>query len=429
MHTFSFGATAIELLSLGLLLAQGYLFGLVSYLLILTSSAVWAAFRRKPAGSEKSAPIRYLVLVPAHNEEVLLPSLLTSLQNQDYPEHLFSIHVIADNCEDGTHAAAARFGVQVHARTDPTRRGKGNALQWLLAQIWDEGIEHDAVVILDADSTVSENFLMELASKLSMGEQVVQSYYAVKDPEQSWHISLRYAALAVLHYLRPLGRSVFHLSAGLKGNGMAFSAAAIRQQVWSAAVTEDIEFHMQLLLAGQKVAFAPDAIVWGEMPSSLKASRSQHTRWESGRIQMARKYIPSLFARAAQSFRSGRLHSGFVLLDAIMEHLLPPFSIMAAATAAAGVSSASMAVFIHYSPTASSLAQELAAANLGLAFFLLAGQAIYLFWGLKLVQAPRKIYWSLVFAPIYLVWKLWHYTTVMGYRDTHEWVRTVRNEG
>jgi cellulose synthase/poly-beta-1,6-N-acetylglucosamine synthase-like glycosyltransferase len=429
MQPFIYEVTPIELMSLVLLVAQGYLFTLVCYLLFLTGSAVWTAYRKTPADPEKFSPIRFLVLVPAHNEEALLPSLLSSLMKQDYPRHLFAVHVIADNCEDGTQAAAARFGVQVHPRTDPIHRGKGYALQWMLAQIWKEGIEHDAVVILDADSTVSENFLKVLAKKFAVGEQAVQSYYAVKDPEQSWHTGLRYAALAVLHYLRPLGRSVFRLSAGLKGNGMAFSAAVIKQQVWSAAVTEDIEFHMQLLLAGQKVAFAPEAIVWGEMPSSLKASRSQHTRWESGRLQMAHKYIPSLFARAVQSFRSGEVRSGFVLLDAIMEHLLPPFSIMAAATAAAGLFSAALAVYVHTSPTASSLAQEMAEANLALAFFLLAGQTIYLLWGLKLVQAPRKIYRSLIFAPVYLVWKLWHYATVMVNRETHEWVRTVRNEG
>ena len=53
----------------------------------------------------------------------------------------------------------------------------------------------------------SGNFLRVMDARLSRGERAIQAYYAVRDPARSWTVSLRYAALAVLHYLRPLGRA------------------------------------------------------------------------------------------------------------------------------------------------------------------------------------------------------------------------------
>ena len=214
----------------------------------------------------------FTILVPAHNEELLLPDLLESLQNLDYPKINYSIHVIADNCTDQTEIVAKAFDVVVHKREDKENLGKGFALQWALDRIWELKNSPDAVVIIDADSIVSRNFLHVMSDRLSQGENVIQSYYTVRDPDQSWSTSLRYAAFAVLHYLRPQGRMLLGGSVGLKGNGMVFRREVMQKLKWSNSVTEDIEFHMTLLLQGYRVAFAPDAVIWGEMPGSLADS-------------------------------------------------------------------------------------------------------------------------------------------------------------
>src|SRR5215213_8154397 len=114
-------------------------------------------------------------------------------------------------------------------------------------------------------------------------------------------------------------------SGGLKGNGMVFAAEILREYQWTASLTEDIEYHMALILGGHRVTFAPDAIVWAEMPSSLKAARTQNVRWERGRQEMLRQYVPRLL-RAALVQRS------FLLLDAAIEQIIPPFSLVAAAS-------------------------------------------------------------------------------------------------
>jgi len=242
-------------------------------------------------------------------------------------------------------------------------------------------------------------------TRLACGERAIQAYYAVRDPQSSWSASLRSVALAALHYLRPLGRMPLGGSAGLKGNGMVFAAEILREYQWSASLTEDIEYHMALILGGHRVTFAPDAIVWAEMPSSLKAARTQNVRWERGRQEMLGQYVPRLL-RAALAQRS------FLLFDAAIEQIIPPFSLVAAV---------SLLLLIGALVLQSALAVLLGA-------FLLIGQIIYILSGLGLSSAPRKVYQALLYAPVFIAWKVWLYVRVLIGLDRKGWTRTARND-
>jgi 1,2-diacylglycerol 3-beta-glucosyltransferase len=412
-----------------LLVFQLYLAFLVGYLLLLTAASFKAP--RSPAALTPVAYPRFMILIPAHNEEHLLPELLASLAGLDYPLAQLSVHVVADNCIDQTAAAAALGGARVHVRNDGEHLGKGYALNWLLGRLGQAGEPYDALVYLDADSVVSSNFLQVLAAHLMRGERVIQVYYAARNPGGSWAGSLRYAALAVLHFLRSQGRMALGTSVGLKGNGMVFTADVMERYSWSSSLTEDIELHMALLLNGERVTFAPDAVVWGEMPDNLSGSASQHRRWEQGRKRMARTYLPKLLAAAWRELRMGRPRRAFLLLDGVMEFLEPPFSILAVAS---GISLfASLAFFmgeLGSSPRQSAVNPGgMAALNVLLAVGLLIGQGVYLLAGLRAVSAPKQVYLNLLYAPRLILWKSWQMIQVLFTRGQSSWVRTKRNEG
>lgn len=376
---------------------------MVAYLLLLTLAALFAP---RTTRLRREAPShRFIIMVPAHNEERLLPQLLQNLQALDYPPELYRVHVVADNCEDRTAELGRAEGALVHERSDATLRGKGYALAWLLERIWASNEAHDAIVILDADSVVSPNFLRIMDTRLARGERVIQAYYAVKQPEGAWSVGLRAVALILLHYLRPQGRVVLGGSTGLKGNGMVFAAAIVRQHRWSASLTEDIEYHMELILAGERATFAPDALVLAEMPDSLRAAQSQNERWERGRMEMIRRFVPKLLGQALR-------RRSFLLFDAAIEQLIPPFSVLAGLSLLFGLT-----VIFMPSPI-----------SVGLASFIILGQIIYVFSGLLLARAPRNIYLALLFAPIFIVWKLWLYLRLLLGIKPSSWVRTSRNK-
>jgi len=421
-------STFVQVLQVILLVYEVLLVVLVGYLLLLTVAAAVAARYGKRARALGNPRTRFLILISAHNEEKLLPDLLANLQALDYPAKRCAIHVVADNCTDRTAELARQYGAVVHERTNPELRGKGYALQWLLGQIWEARIPYDAVVILDADSIVSTNFLRVMDGRLTRGERAIQGYYAVRDPDRSWSVALRYAALAMLHYLRPLGRMILGGSAGLKGNGMVFAAEIVRRYPWSPSLTEDIEYHMALILGGERVTFAPDAIVWAEMPGTLSDARSQNVRWERGRLEMVRGYVPRLLREAWRAVRTGRGRRGYLLFDAAMEQIIPPFSILAGASILGLVLAAILggAAALTVGRPAWQIGGGMAWAGLDLGIALLLGQAIYTFTGLLLARAPRRVYLALLAAPALVVWKIWLYARVLLGLDRQGWVRTKR---
>jgi cellulose synthase/poly-beta-1,6-N-acetylglucosamine synthase-like glycosyltransferase len=372
------------------------------YLLLLSAAAALAP--RRSGGPGRAPARRFAILVPAHNEELLLPDLLASLGGLDYPADRYRVYVVADNCSDATAALARAQGARVFERSDQTLLGKGHALRWLLERVWAEG-DYDAVVVLDADTVVSANFLRVMDGRLGRGERAIQAYYTVRDAAGSRGAGLRALALAAVHYLRPQGREALGGSAGLKGNGMVFAADLARRHPWPASLTEDIEYHLELLLAGERVRFAPDAVVAAEMPAGLRGAQTQNVRWERGRIEMLRRYGPKLLAAALR-------RRSFMLLDAAVDQLIPPLSLL---VGGAGLCLAGGAL----------LGSGALALLGGLA---LAAQASYLGASLALAGVPWRVCLALLYAPGYLLWKLWLYARVVAGRERQGWVRTARGE-
>ena len=59
-------------------------------------------------------------------------------------------------------------------------------------------------------------------------------------------------------------------------------------------LTEDIEFSLKRIIAGKKLGWATDAIVYDEQPIGFKQSWSQRSRWTVGHIQCLHEYTKPL---------------------------------------------------------------------------------------------------------------------------------------
>ncbi len=419
-------------LQIFLLVIQFFLIFTAAYLLLLTMAA-WLGPRNQDLSPVQEI-IKFIIIIPAHDEEHLLPNLLKNLESVDYPREHYSVHVVADNCTDNTAQIVQSYGATVYERTDEINQGKGYALQWALHNLRENNIVHDAIVIVDADSEISKNFLQVMAAHLAQGEHVIQSYYSVRNAEHSFAESIRYAALAVLHYLRPLGRMRLGGSAGLKGNGMVFDRNILDHHIWPTSITEDIEFHMELLLNGERVNFAPGAEVKAEMPETLTSTQSQARRWESGRLEMSRRYFFPLIQAAWLQLKRMNFRRAFVYFDALMEFIIPPFSILVGLSMATFMASAVIyAINAYRGPEILSrefiVGSYIAEVNLLLSIGILCAIFIYLISGLLLVKAPLRIYFALLQAPKYMLWKVKQYLLIFLKRKPTDWERTARNEG
>lgn len=396
--------------------AESVLGVLAAYHVVLAAAA-WQA--RWSGGDRTTLPRvarhRFAVLVPAHDEERLLGSTLKSLLALDYPEELFDVHVVADHCSDRTADVARSCGVAVHEHEDPRPAGKGPALQWLLDRLASEGNVYDAAVFVDADTIVDPRFLRVADAHLAVGASVIQSYYSVRDVGSSPAVGLRAAALAARHYLRPLGRSRLGGTAGLHGNGMVLTIEVLGRHRWSSHLTEDIELQVLLLLDGTKVVFAPDAVVEAEMPVTLDAARTQHERWERGRLELARRFVPPLVGRAVLGGPAGRV----AYADAVLDQVVPPLSIVAAGSSALALTSVARACWRPDPP---------AVRHAAIAVALVGAEAAYVVSALRLARVPLSVYRSLLGAPRLVAWKARLWLRMLARDRGVDWVRTARNE-
>jgi 1,2-diacylglycerol 3-beta-glucosyltransferase len=387
---------------------------LTGYLGVLTVAAVYKRPYRSTGAPPGSSGRCFVILVPAHNEEAGIGRTMDSFRLLDYPRDQFQVHVVADNCSDGTAEVVRRCGFTAHVRTDTASPGKGPALNWLFDRLQAEGTPFDTVVIVDADTTLRADFLRQMAAALDGGARAAQAYYAVHDPGGSTAAALRSAALACRHNLRPLGRSAIGASCGLYGNGMAFDKEVMKGRRWSGHLTEDMEFQMDLLLDGQRVAYVPGAVLEAEMPHNLSSATSQNERWELGRQQMARRYIPTLARRLFSGHRELRVAHA----DAILDHLVPPLSVLIAANTLCSVGAATMTMARGRRIDRLNLLSSAVSATV---------IVLHVTAGLRSVAAPRSTYRALLHAPRMVAWKLRLWLRVLARPNAVKWTRTTRN--
>ncbi len=290
------------------------------YLLVLTIVARVPAHASEPSHNLVRS---YVIVVPAHNEAAGLGDTLEGLERLNYPRRRWRAVVVADNCTDETAAIAHRHGAGVIVRTDTERRGKGHALEFAFQQLLAEPTTAwHAAVVVDADTVVSPNLLQACSARFDGGARAVQAAYLTW-PGTGPLTTITQVALTAFHVVRSAARERLGLSCGLRGNGMAFTRALLATTPHTAySRTEDLEFGVQLGLKGVRVAFAADATVWGEMPSTSGVVTTQRERWIGGRVEMARRYLPQLLLRAVT-------HASPMLADLAVDLAIPPVSALA----------------------------------------------------------------------------------------------------
>ncbi|AIQ51175.1 glycosyltransferase family 2 protein [Paenibacillus sp. FSL R7-0331] len=242
---------------------------------------------------EQFAPEKsFAVLVAAHNEEEVVGALMENLKQLNYPQDLYDVFVICDNCTDGTAKIVREHGMNACVRTNNNLRGKGYAIEWMLKELWAMPRQYDAVVMFDADNLAHTEFLMEMNNDLCSGAKVIQGYIDTKNPEDSWITAAYGVSYWYINRLWQLSRHNLQMANFLGGTGMCFETALLKEMGWGAtSLVEDLEFTMRSASKGVYPKFNYDAKVFDEKPLTFKASSRQRLRWMQGHFTVARRYF------------------------------------------------------------------------------------------------------------------------------------------
>ena len=276
--------------------------------------AAFAVF--KPRGYQKMQPFhRFAVLIAARNEQNVIGQLVESLKAQNYPDELYDIYVIPNNCTDDTAGQAMRSGANVIYCPDYVKN-KGSAIRYALSRL--TGRKHDAYCVFDADNIVHPDFLMSMNDAFCAGARVAKGRTVAHNAHDSWIAGCYGIYFGMFNCFYNRARAVCGLSAKLIGTGFAFRRDFIEETGGWNTVTmaEDAEFSAECALRGERIFWVPAAIAYDEEPNSFMESLIQRRRWCGGIVQVAKMKLPELL-------RSVRSRGGQFAFDAVMFLTVP----------------------------------------------------------------------------------------------------------
>jgi len=278
----------LQILEYGFAIIVGGLFG---YQLLLS---IFALKGKKINGFATTYNRRFVIALVAHNKEKIIAKTLYSLYNLVYPKNLYDVVVIADNCSDDTAKISRSFGSVVIERSESQEIGTGYTLRWAIDKIMDWDKNYDAVIIVNAESLVSGNYLEVMNYYLDKGSQVIQSSNLSFPQTGGWHNQINRLGLLLYNFVRPMGRKVLGFNTELRGNGICLSTELLRKIPWKTwSLKEEVEYGLMLLLHGVSIDFAPEARVWGKYSSNIPNFRRYDCR-QISRYPIIKKYAPKL---------------------------------------------------------------------------------------------------------------------------------------
>lgn len=355
------------------------------YQLVHAALAIFVSKAR--SGSSRTRTTRFLILIPAHNEEDGLPYTLKSLAELHYPKHLAQTVVIADRCADAT-ASVAREGGALCLERSEGQGGKGSAMSWAMQQLKNASIEFDALVIIDADCLADAHLLEVFDDALLAGHAVQQGYNYLSNPWESPFTRVIAVTSVLRNFLFYGGKEAFGGSAMLSGTGMCLGREVVDRYGWSAfSVAEDWEFSVSLLLSNVRIHFNPLARVFAKESKGLKQAAHQRLRWATGKYAVMTNGARRLFLRGLAERR-------IELVDGALTLVCPNYS-----------SQASMALFavgcsllVHHEPAWSFLLLWSVGVFVSL--------AAYFALGIMYTQSPLKTLAGIPYIAIFLPWRL-----------------------
>lgn len=336
--------------------------------------ALGSLLYREQLPTTEPAEISFLVVVPAHNEELVLDDTLKALRATMRPRD--QLLVVDDRSTDRTADIAEAHGAIVLRRAPDSAPGRAQARQAALDHA--AGLDWDAMVMIDADSIVEPGFFDAAERMMGAGALAIQARSEAAVGRRLVD-QAALASFALQGVLMPRGRDRLGLLVRLRGTGMILHRSLIERFTFRAPASEDLVFSLDLCQAEVPIRHLDSARLRSQNAGSWQTATTQKLRYEAGRKSAGREFIRPLLRRAGKA--------GF---EAAWFLVSPPF-----ATAALWLMAA-LVVSLLGAPAWESWA--LTGALVALALVLI----------VALVQArvhPR-ILLAMALAPAYLFWKL-----------------------
>jgi cellulose synthase/poly-beta-1,6-N-acetylglucosamine synthase-like glycosyltransferase len=229
-------------------------------------------FQRRPFLSDQE--FDFGLIITAHQETEFVIPLVDSILKQRYGR--FHVYIVADDCAPGMLSFSdPRITILTPA---PALHSKIKSIRYALDRFHRP---HDAFIILDVDNLLHPAFLEVMNLHFRKGYRVVQADFKPKNSDTAF---ARMDAMGDMFnfFMEREARMRLGISASVWGAGVAIALDLYREIEYADLLGGfDKKLQAHLVQRTDRIAFAPEAILYDEKVITGQSLENQRTRWLS----------------------------------------------------------------------------------------------------------------------------------------------------
>ncbi|MGB3365860.1 MAG: glycosyltransferase family 2 protein, partial [Acidaminobacteraceae bacterium] len=226
------------------------------------------------------------IMIPSHNEEVVIYKTLLAMIKMNYPNDRYEIIVINDNSKDKTGEIIERVKSEnpaslinhVEVIGDRGGKGKSNALN-----IGFQEANGEFLVIYDADNTPNAMALKYLLDEIMSNDNYGAVIGKFRTRNKNKNLLTKFINIETLSFqwMAQAGRWKLFKLCTIPGTNFIIRRSIIEKiGGWDTeAVAEDTEISFRIYEMGYKIAFMPLAETFEQEPETIKVWMKQRSRW------------------------------------------------------------------------------------------------------------------------------------------------------
>lgn len=282
---------------------------LLTYYSILTIAGIYFRQNKQISTRLNSYP-SVALLIPAHNEGVVIHDTLEAMLKLSYPGKL-DIYLLDDQSTDDTADIGRVFSsvfknchyIQV---PDGKPKGKSRVLNYGLSIT-----KSDYFIIYDADNQPNTDSLKLLVEAAEQTPNAAGAIGYVRTINQEKNLLTRMISIEfqVFQLLMQCGRWALFKTGSLPGTNMLLKRSVIEEVGGydPYALAEDAELTIRITARNYLLPVVPEAETWEQEPENLKAFIKQRTRWLIGNLYLLEKlFHDPTFWRGKALYHTGQ---------------------------------------------------------------------------------------------------------------------------